>query len=101
MCQTLCFYRYIESGRQLTICDSFHARFTFDHVDPNDPSRLFTFTLFLNDEDNYDVSYCNPKIDSKDIAKILEETNASSDAENMSILARLMRRAFKSFCDHE
>jgi len=76
-------------------------RFTFDHVDPNDPSRLFTFTLFLNDEDNYDVSYCNPKIDSKDIAKILEETNASSDAENMSILARLMRRAFKSFCDHE
>eukprot|EP00536_Pseudo-nitzschia_multiseries_P003346 jgi/Psemu1/301924/fgenesh1_kg.51_\ len=73
-------------------------QFKFDHVDVNDPSRPFSFTLFLNDDDYYGVSDCDPKIDPEALANILAETNASSDRDNMPTLARLMRRAFKVVC---
>mmetsp|Transcript_26062 Transcript_26062/g.57106 ORF Transcript_26062/g.57106 Transcript_26062/m.57106 type:complete len:283 (+) Transcript_26062:124-972(+) len=75
--------------------------FKFDQLDPNDPSRFFSFKLFINDEDNYDISGCDPNINSVELAEILDETNASSDRENMSTLARCMRRAFKDVCERE
>ena len=47
--------------------------------------------LLVNDEEKYDIFDCDPNIDAKELADILEELN-ESDREDMSMLVRRMRK---------
>jgi len=69
-------------------------QFNFTEIDLKDPSRISSFVLVVNDDEKYDIINCEPKIDAIDLVEILEELNGSG-GEDISILARRMRRAFK------
>ncbi|MGK3733167.1 MAG: hypothetical protein ACI8RD_000408, partial [Bacillariaceae sp.] len=47
--------------------------------------------FLVNDEEKYDIIECNPNIDAKVLADILEELNGT-DREDMSMLVRRMRK---------
>lgn len=69
----------------------------FTEIDPDDPSKNFSFVLLVNDDEKYDIANCKPQIDAMELEDILEELNESG-GEDISILARRMRRAFKEVC---
>jgi hypothetical protein len=71
---------------------------TFTDIDPDDPSRIFSFGLIVNDEERYDITNCNPKVNAIELIDILDELNESG-GEDISVLARRMRRAFKEVCE--
>jgi len=73
-------------------------QFLFTELDPSDPSRKFAFVLFVNDDEKYDIIDCDPIIDGKILKDILEELN-EKEREDMSLLVRRMRRAFKGLCE--
>lgn len=70
---------------------------SFTDIDAEDPSRIFSFVLIVNDEEKYDITNCNPKVDAMELVDVLDELNESG-GEDISILARRMRRAFKELC---
>jgi len=72
-------------------------KLNFTEIDPDDPSKNFSFVLLVNDDEKYDIANCNPQIDAMELEDILEELNESG-GEDISILARRMRRAFKEVC---
>lgn len=80
--------KFTQTGRDAEL------HFFFTQLDPGDPLRTFSFVLRVNDDEKYDVYNCEPNIDSNELAEILEELNGS-EREDMSMLARRMRRAFK------
>jgi hypothetical protein len=82
---------FAQTGRDAEL------RLNFTEIDPVDSSRIFSFVLLVNDEEKYDVIKCDPKIDPLELAKILCELNESG-GEDISILARRMRRAFRELC---
>ena len=67
------------------------SRLNFTEIDPDDPSRIFSFVLLVNDEEKYEVANCNPKVDAMELIDIVEELNESG-GEDISILARRMRK---------
>ena len=67
------------------------SRLNFTEIDPDDPSRIFSFVLLVNDDEKYDIANCNPKIDDDELIEILDELNGSG-GEDISILARRMRK---------
>jgi hypothetical protein len=69
----------------------FLSRLNFTEIDPLDPSRVFSFVLLVNEDEKYDVTNCDPKIDEMELIDILEELNESG-GEDISILARRMRK---------
>ncbi len=71
-----------------------HFRLSFTEIDPEDPSRIFSFVLIVNEEEKYDITNCNPKVDAIELVDILDELNESG-REDISILARRMRK----FCE--
>lgn len=66
-------------------------RLNFTEIDPDDPSKNFSFVLLVNDDEKYDIANCNPQIDAMELEDILEELNESG-GEDISILARRMRK---------
>ena len=66
-------------------------RLNFTEIDPDDPSRMFSFVLLVNDDEKYDIVDCDPEIDAVELKEILEELNRSG-GEDISILARRMRK---------
>lgn len=66
-------------------------RLTFTDIDPDDPSRIFSFGLIVNDEERYDITNCNPKVNAIELIDILDELNESG-GEDISVLARRMRK---------
>jgi hypothetical protein len=67
------------------------SRLNFTEIDPDDPSRNFSFVLLVNDDEKYDITNCDPQIDAMELVDILEELNESG-GEDISILARRMRK---------
>jgi hypothetical protein len=61
----------------------------FTQVDPNDPTREFSFFLSVNEEERYDIVDCDPSIDVTELMEILENLNRDED---MSALVRRMRK---------
>jgi hypothetical protein len=66
-------------------------RLNFTEIDPDDPSKNFSFVLLVNDDEKYDIANCKPQIDAMELEDILEELNESG-GEDISILARRMRK---------
>ena len=70
---------------------SWNLRLSFTDIDPEDPSRIFSFVLIVNDEEKYAITNCNPKVDAIELVDVLDELNESG-GEDISILARRMRK---------
>mmetsp|Transcript_13823 Transcript_13823/g.28529 ORF Transcript_13823/g.28529 Transcript_13823/m.28529 type:complete len:263 (+) Transcript_13823:76-864(+) len=83
---------FTQTGREAEL------KLNFTEIDPDDPSRIFSFVLIVNEEEKYDITNCNPKVNAIELVDILDELNESG-GEDISILARRMRRAFKELCD--
>lgn len=66
-------------------------RFFFSQLDPNDPGRQFSFVLQVDDEDRYEIANCLPSVDAGILSEISDKLN---DTDDMSYLARKMRRVF-------
>jgi kinetochore protein Spc25 len=68
------------------------CRFRFTELDPNDPSREFSFLLDADLDEAYDIQECDPPLDPRTQESISERFNESDD---MSEFIRGMRRAFQ------
>jgi hypothetical protein len=64
--------------------------FFFSQLDPNDPTRQFSFVLQVDDEDKYEIANCQPSIDA---AILVEICNRLNDTDDMSYLVRRMRKS--------
>jgi len=51
--------------------------------------------LFVNDEEKYDVADCDPNIDIKELAEILEKVN-ELESDDLSMLIRNMRKFLRN-----
>jgi hypothetical protein len=86
-------YESSSSPRSAVLVET--ASFSFTKLDPNNPSRVFSFLLIVDEEDKFDVVDCQPTIDASELVGILDDLNLTED---MSALARRMRE-FNSFVD--
>lgn len=82
---------FTQTGRDAQV------QLNFTEIDPDDPLRIFSFVLLVNDVEKYDIINCDPRIEDKEMLEILEELNESS-RDDICILARRMRKAFKEVC---
>ena len=68
---------------ELVLCSFF-----FSKLDPHDPSRRFSFVLFVNEEDKYEVSNCEPAVDA---AILVDVANKLNESDDMAYLVQEMR----------
>jgi hypothetical protein len=80
--------------RRLSIISFRVASFCFTKLDPSDPSREFSFLLIVDEDDKFDVVECQPTIEATQLIEIVAELNRTED---MSVLARRMRKCFMLF----
>ncbi len=85
---------YVESCLHASIDSIFSLipssySFFFSQLDPNDPTRQFSFVLQVDDEDKYEIANCQPSIDA---AILVEICNRLNDTDDMSYLVRRMRK---------
>lgn len=66
-------------------------RFVFTHIDPSDPEKRYSFVLQTDDEDNYQIHECEPRLPTETTRRLLEELN---EKEDMSAFVRKTRQAF-------
>lgn len=74
----------------LTNTTSF-CSFTFTSIDPDDPSRQFSFLLRADDMNAYQVEDCKPQIDNETTEALLREVDRTDDLQSFIIG---MRKAF-------
>eukprot|EP00908_Phaeocystis_cordata_P000661 Transcript_10724.p6 GENE.Transcript_10724~~Transcript_10724.p6 ORF type:complete len:87 (-),score=54.36 Transcript_10724:514-774(-) len=65
-------------------------RIVFTHVDPQAPTRAFTFYVYVDASDRYHVVRCEPAI--PDVQSLVDALNASND---FSAFVRNMRKKFQ------
>ncbi|KGL73138.1 Kinetochore protein Spc25 [Tinamus guttatus] len=64
-------------------------QFIFRHIDHKDPEKPYTFTLFINEQGDYEVTSCSPPLDCiAEFQKKVRETN------NFSAFIANIRKAF-------
>ena len=59
-------------------------------MDPQNPTRQFSFVLQVDDLDRYEVCNCEPSLDA---SVILDVTKRLNDTDDMSYLVRKMRKS--------
>jgi Chromosome segregation protein Spc25 len=83
----ICDLCYIMSyPRIVYVCHSF----CYTKLDPNDPSREFSFLLIVDEDDKFDIVECQPAMEATELVDILTELNRTED---MASLARRMRKS--------
>ena len=65
-------------------------RIVFTHVDPQAPTRAFTFYVYVDSSDRYHVVKCEPEV--HDVQSLVDALNASND---FSAFVRNMRKRFQ------
>ena len=65
--------------------------FIFTQIDPNTPSRKFSFVLGANDIEVYEVHDCNPPVDPGLLEEAVNELNSEEDLPYFTLR---MRKAF-------
>ena len=75
----------VENGSSLKI--------VFTQIDAKNPKREFVAGLQINNEDKYEITACEPKIEK--LNRMVEELNASND---FTKFIRGVRGAFKASC---
>lgn len=69
-------------------------RLELTHIDAAQPSRVFSFEVFVDKSNTYHIERCTPEILSlADLVKTLNETN------NFSQFVRTIRREFQALVD--
>jgi len=65
-------------------------RIVFTHVDPQAPTRAFTFYVYVDSSDRYHVVKCEPEV--HDVQSLVDALNTSND---FSAFVRNMRKRFQ------
>ena len=68
---------------------AFTVSFSFSKLDPSDPNRLFSFDLAA--DDTYNITYCDPPLDTSVMDKLLRDLD---DTDDMIPMVQGMRRGF-------
>jgi hypothetical protein len=68
-------------------------RVIFTKIDPSEPARKFTFAVFVDRGDMYQLKECSPDVPA--CADLLERLNETND---FSWFVQMMRKEFKSDC---
>eukprot|EP00526_Cylindrotheca_closterium_P016117 CAMPEP_0113635930 /NCGR_PEP_ID=MMETSP0017_2-20120614/18740_1 /TAXON_ID=2856 /ORGANISM="Cylindrotheca closterium" /LENGTH=265 /DNA_ID=CAMNT_0000546753 /DNA_START=45 /DNA_END=842 /DNA_ORIENTATION=+ /assembly_acc=CAM_ASM_000147 len=71
-------------------------RFTYSQLDPEVPTRLFSFVLQVDKNDKYEIYDCKPSVDA---TILLDVTDRLNRADDYMYLARRMRQAFAETLD--
>ena len=66
-------------------------RLVFTHIDDKDPSRTFSFQVFVDPHDKYHVEDCTPTL--PELPQLISQLNGSND---FSAFVRGARKAFKA-----
>ncbi|NXD06130.1 SPC25 protein, partial [Nothocercus nigrocapillus] len=64
-------------------------QFIFRHIDHKDPEKPYTFTLFINEQGDYEVTSCSPPLDC-----IVEFQQKVRETNNFSAFIANIRKAF-------
>ncbi|NXA46729.1 SPC25 protein, partial [Nothocercus julius] len=64
-------------------------QFIFRHIDHKDPEKPYTFTLFINEQGDYEVTSCSPPLDC-----IAEFQQKVRETNNFSAFIANIRKAF-------
>eukprot|EP01135_Chromosphaera_perkinsii_P004394 Nk52_evm45s279 gene=Nk52_evmTU45s279 len=72
-------------------------KFVFKNIDPDDWNKPFSFTLFLDDNNCFQISSCVPQVEGlSDLLDTLNsKTKQSSEASHLSQFVKAMRKKFK------
>ena len=65
-------------------------RFCFTQLDPESPTRRFSFVLQVNSYDKYELVDCQPIVDEAILEEVCVRLNQSND---MGFLTRRMRKS--------
>ena len=63
--------------------------FSFTQIDPNEPTKKFSFVLGANEFDIYNVDECSPPIDEALLMGLLYDLNAEDDLGQFIMKMRL------------
>jgi hypothetical protein len=55
------------------------SSFTFTQLDAGEPSRAFSFQLYVTDDDIYQVDNCHPTIPASALSKMVDQLNKTDD----------------------
>ena len=66
-------YKYL--GLDFVKGDQCDLRCNFTRIDPDNDDRIFTFSLSISDDDQYEVRECNPELSADVVMKLVEELN--------------------------
>jgi len=76
-------------GLKFSRVDEHVLKISFDGIDSTSPDRLFSFTVFVDPNDVYQVNYCEPRLsDLKSLVAILNKSN------DFGKFVRMMRQKF-------
>ena len=65
----------------------------FTNIDPNSHSRVFSFSIHVDEADKYNIISCSPAVEGTE--QLLSALNASND---FSAFVRGMRVKFRALC---
>jgi len=82
-------YKYL--GLDFEKAENERLRFSFTQIDEQDPNRQFSFLLYANDFDNYEVEGCTPPIRGKELRSLTDRLNQTDD---LASFVRNIRKAF-------
>ena len=82
-------YKYVKAKNTDLTQIPHEFRFIFTQVDPDEPTRQFSFLLQVDKNDKYEVCDCKPSIDATIILDVTERLNKKDD---YVYLAQRMRK---------
>lgn len=90
----LTFQHYLRAAAKTCHNPADRLRLKFTLIDPNDHERPFCFDVFINPDEQYEVSRCIPEV--PDLADLVSDLNGSND---FSAFVQTMRRSFRAFAE--
>ena len=84
---------YKKLGLEFQREDNSRLKIAFTNVDPADPSRLFFFVVFVDQDEQYHIEQVEPGVGS--IADLMHRLNETND---FSSFVRNMRKKFQALC---
>ncbi len=88
---TLGIRNFLWLGLDLQKAPGNSMRFVFTQVDPKTPAREFSFQMFVDESDTYQLLDCSPALPSTTLAQIMNTLNQDNDITRFTVS---MRREF-------
>ncbi|CAJ1914797.1 unnamed protein product [Cylindrotheca closterium] len=90
------YYKYLGLDFEKTEGEN-ELRFIFTQLDPEVPTRQFSFVLQVDRNDKYEISNCEPSVDA---IVLVDVTHRLNRADDYMYLAQRMRQAFVETLGH-